>query len=309
MIEKIKTIEDETIKQFIATEIDYEVFEKIEEGHVGLPIFRCVDLNGNKRVIKIGVGVEGKREIDNNLYGYFNISAVGGSSFVPENINTLDTPWGLAIDLPDLGLDFTKSSNTEAKTKHNFDTLGKMFLDAVIKTKIEDKQIHIKGIVEVLSQLKSWSGLLVKNKMAKRDVVELIDSIDPISLSGNYASVMILDFTPDNIFINKGNAKFIDPWKQKEYLGTPLPSLSQFITLSENIYNIPGFNNTNLNYNSLIQKIGNEMALDTKTVNAQLNIGRALQYSLSSYVRITSNPKISELYANISRKNIEEIIN
>ena len=308
MTESTKTIVDnEIIKDFIITNLDYIVLEKINEGHMGLPIFRCIDDSGGLRVIKIGVGAQVKQEIDDNLHGYTSIVAAGAEMIVPENIKTIDTPWGRAIDLPDLGQDFTKSSTTESKTRKNYEVLDRIFLDVIKKTRVHDRESHLKGVVEAVSQVQKWSSQLIDSGIATADLNEIIVAIDPHVISGTVASVMILDFTPDNIFINNGSIKFIDPWRQKNYLGTPLPALAQFITLAESVYKIPGFNEEALNYSELVQNIGKELELNPQAVAAQVYLGRALQFSLSSYVRISSNPEFSRKYAKLSRENIEKI--
>lgn len=308
MKELINIPNDQTFKSYFAAELGLTITERINEGHIGLPIFRCTDLGGRKRVVKIGVGPDGKEEIQANMLGYANICRVGGDIIVPDGIRERSTPWGFAIDLPDLGLDFVKSSLSKEVTKENFSVLSQTLLKVTKSTKIKDRESHTSGITEIVSQIKKWSKLLIDNKIVTEDVLFALDKLDPNQISGNFASLMVLDFTPDNVFVNDSQAKFIDPWRQKSYLGTPVPSLSQFITLSENIYKIPGFNNENLNYISLLSKISSEINLGNKQMEDQINLGRALQFSLSAYVRISSAPEISKLYADLGKKSILEII-
>lgn len=95
-----------------------------------------------------------------------------------------------------------------------------------------------------------------------------------------------MDFTPDNVFVGDGKVSFIDPWLQKTYLGTPIPSLGQFITLSHDVHNYPGATDNKSRFIDLSLSVGNDLGLSTEQTQSQSTLVAALQLSLSSYVRV-----------------------
>lgn len=281
--------------------------ERINEGHIGLPIFHCVNKSGEKRVIKIGSGKEGVSEIQNNLYGYEQINKIGGSLLIPKGILSYDTPWGPTIDMPDVGISFTKKSITASDTKKNFDILSNTIVKVAKQSSIATNSHISIGLQEVSNKLYHWVFQLTNNNLIDEDTLTKVDEIKLKNLSGNISSVMLLDFTPDNVFPQRLGIKFIDPWKQTTYLGSPIPMVSQFITLSENVYHLPGFNARNLNYDNLINELSNILQINSCIVNSQINLGRALQFSLSSYVRINSDRNAAEAYAKMCKEAILKI--
>jgi hypothetical protein len=227
---------------------------------------------------------------------------------VPDPLSKIDTPWGPSLIMPDLGIDFRQASVTPESTRKNFRILQNS-LTRVFRSSLRNGQeLHAKGIEETIRQAAKWLSELEKVKLISLGSLEKLHRLDSTALSGSRAAIMLLDFTPDNVFIIGNSAKFIDPWKQREYIGAPIPGISQFITLSEDVYHIPGFNDNDLQYSSFIDEIGlSLLGLTPTQLSGQVNLGRVLQYSLSSFVRIKSNPDLSRFYADLAEKALSNI--
>ena len=311
MFERPQTNVDENlIKDYVSLEVGLRVRSKIERGHLQLPIYRCLDSEGRKVVIKIGVGEEGKKEIEDNLFGYSKIAQIGAEELVPEYLRLIKTPWGPALIMEDLGEDFRERAISPEKTSELFNAFKASMTRAIEATTRLQKDSHERGLAETKGQIKRWLVKLGEYGIINIQISAYLDAINLSEISSAKSAIMLLDLTPDNIFVKGGVVKFIDPWFQQEYLGTPIPGISQFITLAEDIYRIEGFNDTNLRHSEFLEEAGiGLLGLTQDQLTVQIALGRALQYSLSSYVRITGNPKLSRTYATLAVKEVEKISN
>jgi hypothetical protein len=57
---------------------------------------------------------------------------------------------------------------------------------------------------------------------------------------GASVAIMLLDCTPDNVFVDARRLSCIDPWEQATYLGHPAVSIGQFVTLARDVYALDG---------------------------------------------------------------------
>jgi len=107
------------------------------------------------------------------------------------------------------------------------------------------------------------------------------------------SSLMLLDFTPDNLFVDENALSFIDPWLQDVYLGHPAVSAGQFATLMQ-LYKMKDSAEAT---NMLEERCEIEMPLmlgcDIAAVKRAFCLGSTLQLVLSSYVRQESDPSRS----------------
>ncbi len=82
-----------------------------------------------------------------------------------------------------------------------------------------------------------------------------------------------------------------------------LPCIGTFITLLADVYQIPMLPSQHLD--DLIGKVARLLNLDEDRTGRQLALGRALQFSLSSFVRINTDKPKSAYYAKIGLSELE----
>ena len=119
---------------------------------------------------------------------------------------------------------------------------------------------------------------------------------------------MLLDFTPENVFIKKGRLRYVDPWMQQTYRGSLIPSIGIFSNLLINIYKLPSAQKEVRNFNVLAQEIGKLLNLDKTQIYKQLMLGKMLQYTVSSYVRRNTERETSVNYAISSLEILSNIL-
>jgi len=284
-----------------------KLVKKFTKGLAGCTIYLATDSNGIKVVVKIGTSSRGIDEINDNLFGYNSISKLGAETVLPSPISLIESDLGPALVLPYLGEDYLTTSNTPESTLRNFEILKKSFGEVYSSVIIQSQEVNTSSLKNILDKI---SERIVKFSevgiSGYEDCINL-STIDVKSIAGEYNSLFVLDFTPSNLFIVDGKAKFIDPWRQTTYTGSPLLSLGQFITYAEDIHQIPGFNNENLQYLIFVQKIGKNLGLSESQIRLQFLIGQTLQYSLSAYYRIKSQPEKADRFLKTIRKNIKEL--
>jgi len=295
------------MKEFLPTEtldLVRPFFEKqgivpdkvLEGGHKGAMLLRA-RMNEEDVVIKIGTDPTSVKEVEDNLYAYSGISEIGGGGFLPNPIVALETPVGPGIMMPYLGVDFRKLSADSSVTGSNFMVL-RLTLDGIYPATLStNRGAHEQSVGDVVRKISYRFGQLEAAGLVGGDYEVAVGKLDVQQIAGNRSVLSLLDLTPDNIFIHEDSAKFIDPWKQESYLGTPLPGLSQFMTLACDIYQIPGFTDVELGYNRYMEQIGIGLDLSPSQMKTQIELGRALQYSLSAKVRIYTNPQLAKEYA------------
>lgn len=293
---------DELIR-YIWEKLGLVVESRIQEGHLGLPIYRCSGSGGQRFVIKVGIGEEGKREVEDNKFGYEEIKRLGAGVLVPD-FRLIETPYGPTLLMEDLGGSFRNKAQSAEATAEMFEVFKKIFLLVTRDTLTYNFVYHVNGLDEIVGQIRKWGSQLSKHSLLEPELLEDLQKINTPRIAGNYSSLMLLDLTPDNIFVNNGRVKFIDPWRQTTYLATPIPGISQFVTLSEEIYEIPGFSDSKLNYSAFFEELKDILGLSDRQLRAQIYLGRALQFSLSSFVRIENNLERARFYASLVEENI-----
>lgn len=269
----------------LSAEFGFSTFTPITAGERNVPLLRSTTENDKKMVIKIGFGGEEQRtEVENNIIGYQAIKELGAQNILPEElyIRTIsDTP---VIIMNDLGDDFGRKvkSNDFSPYDTFFSEMPKIYADSMH----ESEKDHLQGLQTVKDTLLFWHEQLREKGVLSNTISEDIKNIDIQSLAGSRSSIMLLDFTPDNVFVNHERVSFIDPWLQKTYLGSPIPSIGQFFTLAHDVHNYPGAGHYKESFYQLAQQAGDLLALSQEQIDGQFDIGAALQFFLSGYVRI-----------------------
>ena len=281
--------------------------EKIEKGLADCTIYHATDSDGIKLVVKIDTSPRGIAEINDNLFGYNSISELGAATVLPSPIRFIESDLGPALVLPYLGEDYLTTSNTPNSVLTNFIALKRSFGEVYSSVVIQSQEVNIDSLQNILDRISERVKRFFEKGISGYNDCADLSTIDVKGISGKNNSLFILDFTPSNLFIVDKKAIFIDPWKQTTYMGSPLLSLGQFITYAEESYELPGFNNENLQYLDFIQRVGKNLGLSESQTRLQFLIGQTLQYSLSAYYRIESQPEKANRFLKKMRKNIKEL--
>ncbi len=279
------------IIQLLESLLQAEFIGEYSPGHMGASVLRFKHLVKGALVVKIAAddGSMAAQDIADNLVGYQKIRLIGGGGILPDNLEELTVPGYKAIVMSDLGKAIRYSEKCPIKAK----LLWLHYLDIVMVTRKTASKLASDYnpklfIEEVLEAIKRFEG----------EGAVISSAISQSDLSDNYGdpALMLLDFTPDNVFMTPANLSFIDPWKQKSYLGHPAVSIGQFVTLCR-IYAVNGYEEAN----SFLRKTClNEMPklidCSPKSVEKAFRLGATLQLVLSAYVRRVSEPERAEAF-------------
>lgn len=132
---------------------------------------------------------------------------------------------------------------------------------------------------------------------------------DPHDFTLTHGSLMLLDFTPDNVFLFRGRALFIDPWLQESYVGHPALSLGQYATLAL-IYRLSGAEELAIKLHACARQLGKRIKLSSAMSDRAFFMGAGLQMVLSAWARRTSDPAFSQklisLFETTPNMDVEE---
>lgn len=283
------------INDIISREHGISRLAQMTGGEIGVPLFRGINADGEVKVIKIGFGGKNQEgEVANNIFGYQEIIKAGGEDILPSGLKFVSVESVSAIIMDHLGESFAEKTKQGETGIHQ--TLIKGVAELTNKTTVGDPLLHQKGVDVFKASLRKWYSTLSSSNLVTEETVDKIDSISSPQLSGSQSALMLLDFTPDNVFVND-KVSFIDPWKQDAYLGTPIPSWGQFTTLAEDIYHLPDSDRLTADLQALSYSVGYNLGLDDSQIESQYLMGKALQYSLSAYVRRSSSPQMAQIFA------------
>ncbi len=235
------------------------------------------------------------KDIKDNIYGYKKLRLIGAKQLLPRDIKLIEIRNEVVLVMEYLGLSFRAMGKAGQQTNQN-SIFEQRFLELVQQTIKSDngcKNLN-KSISEVTHYIKKFLRPL--QPMLDRKLLNAFDA--PISFMTKNVGLMLLDFTPDNVFVNQSGIKFIDPWCQKSYLGHPGVSLGQFVALATEIYRLAGSEDLLKRAEELlIPQISILMgSSNTETEKAYL-LGQALQFVLSAYVRVESDPDLAGDFA------------
>jgi hypothetical protein len=192
--------------------------------------------------------------------------------------------------MPHLGDDFTH--NAQAGRMDIYPTFLDTMKSVTANTTRDGSDDHKQGLAEFRDQIVRWYEILEQRGCLDSQDIANLKSLDLTSLASGRASLMLLDFTPNNVFVKDGRVTFIDPWRQGTYLGSIIPSMAQFQTLLE-VRDVPGSKEYAAEFDRYIEEMGGGLDLTPKQVHKQKLLGACLQYALSGLVRIESDPERS----------------
>ncbi len=257
-------------------------------------------------VAKVGIDQRGKTEVNDNIYGYAEINKIGASSLLPEIPITFEVGGSPVIIIERL------TSNFKVLARDRKVPIYKILFDEIEdlsrKTFCSSSHIQQEGMEELKRQLEKWYTIIYMEGMIPRRYLDKIKSIDTYALSSRRSTLMLLDFTPDNVFVEGDKIKYIDPWRQGSYRGSLIPSISIFMRLLTHVYGIRVPEETINESNRLVERLATMLDLDNSSTRKQQLIGIALLYALSSFVRTKTNKRLARDYAKLGIDSIDEII-
>jgi hypothetical protein len=272
--------------------------EDLVRGHTGASIIRlrANDCSNSGLVAKFHCKDDphaAANDIAENIYGYGEIEDAGAGSIIPNNYQTLTINRTPVIVMDYLGENFRTSCGS---SQGIFLSLRDSLRQVIQSTVVPDpgKELSRLCLSEVAEKIRIYYAGL--SHLAPEWMATMRD-LEFNHINAGKAAIFLLDFTPDNVFVQNGSISFIDPWRQKTYIGHPAISIGQFLTLARKVYCLPG---CELGTQDLLQFVLEELpsVLDTDntSLRCMLLLGNALQYMLSAFVRVTSDPKLAAHY-------------
>lgn len=262
-------------------------------GHTGCEVLRFQRENQGGLIVKFGASASplAVSEIESNIHGYREMRALGGSDLAPVELKEIDMADGKALVMGDLGASMRVADSgtcvCELLWKHFRSIVGKTSTARVC-------QGQPPFIAELEGHIRRFSHMGVP------ELLELLRSIDWDGQWGRM-SLMLLDFTPDNLFVDEKKLSFTDPWRQGTYLGHPAVSIGQFSTLMQLYQMQDALKATDILRLHCLSELPTMLGCDVFAVEKAYHLGCTLQYVLSSYVRRESDPELAARLMNRAR--------
>ena len=270
-------------------------------GHMGATLVRLQKCqNGSLSIAKFcprGAPRSAFADFRANLHGYAGIRKTGAENLLPPGYRVLHLRGTPVIVMDDLGENLFSRLKSEKETvPRYYRWLCAHFRETVISTLRKDE-----GGAYGTESLKEVSRYILWYAEKVSAIAPEINSNIHAALTeqkmtppSSRVAICVLDFTPSNLFIFKEHATFIDPWRQKTYLGNPAVSIGQFVTLAR-LYRLRDAEAGATLLEDMARKnLPRILGATEDTVERGLRLGATLQYVLSAYVRRGSDPARSQ---------------
>ncbi len=277
--------------------------ERITGGETGALLYRF-----DGRVVKLAQENVGLSEIRNNIWGYEGIRRAGAIDILPKNIRWGSNGTQAWIDMPDLGLDMGKRDLAGQDLQREYELFSTKVVTLVHET-LQDDNLQHAGLEVLKKQLGEWLVELshTYTELFSHGVIDEFMQLNFRGAASTISTVMIQDFTPDNIFVQDESVAFIDPWAQQTYRGSMVPSMAQYYTNAVEVREFSSAVAAAPLLKDALAQISSMLGLSDVQMGIQCEMGRALQYLLSSFVRIHSEPDRSKRYALEASRGIENV--
>lgn len=267
-----------TILERLETALSAHYIEDITSGHMGARIMRFQSNNGTHRwVVKIAsTQNKGARlDLSRNYVAYSALQNIGARNILP-NVRTLHVEGFKGLIMEDVG----QVMSVEDSGNKMFRRLIK-HLFPIIEDTLTDGSDD--GETEVLRHMRRF--LPRRNPLSN-----LIQLSRPKGAGMTKVALMSLDFTPDNVAVRHERMYFIDPWKQRTYLGNPAVSIGQFATLAKLYKMQDAEEGATMLARVTTQRLPKLLGTNREVILRGLRLGETLQYALSAFVRRRSDP-------------------
>jgi hypothetical protein len=215
-------------------------------------------------------------DLESNINGYRELANLGAESMLIPEFREVAVQGGRALVMIDAGPTMEQANLGIT----GFSFLWKHFWK-IVRATLQNTANHPYE-QEVLSGLRrfEWPGRAI----AERIQQSLIES------KMEKQAVMILDFTPNNVFVSDERLLFVDPWAQSSYLGNPAVSIGQLATLAC----LSGMHDAKEGSRMLkelaLEEFPRLLECKVGVINQGLRLGQTLQLTLSAHVRRETEP-------------------
>lgn len=274
--------------------------DDLTPGHTGARLARFRQEDGTLMVAKFSVPTaiiavsDGSGDIRDNIRGYESMNKLGAGVLVPPSYQVMECEGVKVLVMKFLGDSFRTSVGSHPQESYVWirDHL-RVVLRNTLYPALGDLPVHsIQEIRRSMMRFGKEVDALTDGALGEHLRV-------PWDLESGQLMLMLLDFTPDNVFVTRDRLSMIDPWGQSTYLGNPAVSIGQFITLAEEVYGLPGAGEgCGLLRRFAFQEIPESLECSAKSVQVAFRLGVALQYILSAYVRIRTESELARAFAN-----------
>ena len=121
--------------------------------------------------------------------------------------------------------------------------------------------------------------------------------IDNLSMPKHYSKncLALFDFTPDNVFLRRGQVKFVDP--KAIAMGIPILDLSAFAGCARDVYNLPeSETGYGLIKSYCLNELASKLSLSLSEAEAVWNFGRGIQFILGAAFRADQDTQKTRTY-------------
>lgn len=279
-------------------ELSVEYVADLPPGHTGAAIlqFRRHE-DGQLLVAKCCLrddAPEALADIRANIHGYAAMHAIGAGAVVPPEYAVHQINGCPVLTMRYLGESFR--AYAERGTTDAYDALRGHIRNLVSRALRPDpgygRGHH--GVATVIAALQRYAQPL--DAVTGTRVIAACSDRVPEFRSAS-VSVMLLDCTPDNVFVDADRCTVIDPWEQATYLGNSAVSIGQFVTLARDIYALPGAAKGGALLERFVtSELPGLLGCTPDTAARAFQLGTALQFVCSAYVRRTSDPATARAY-------------
>lgn len=273
--------------QKISDLLEAKYIGTLSSGHMGSYIYKFQRLRDKTDLVikqAPASNLLATEDIEANIFAYEKIKEIGGNQIIPPELRQIEIQESQTLVMKDLGKTFRESNITEEEYKK----LWNNFEDLISKTSSDIKSLDAKLYSqEIISHIQRFAP-------NETEMLEKIrHSANALGGEGK-AAIMLLDFTPDNIFLVDEKMFFIDPWKQETYLGHPAVSIGQFTTLVQ-LYKLKDAEqNSKILMEKCFARLPDLLGCNKDSIEFALKLGSTLQLVLSAYVRQESDPARSK---------------
>lgn len=239
----------------------------------GVPYFVCQQ-GVEEKVVKYGTEGKARERVRSTIRAYTSIAASGGFNILPPGLTAR-----AVLTTPIVITDFQGRSYAERARVGNTYVHTQFIeeLPDVLKQTIEyDPAFHEYSVINYQANLRAqYEQLATKTEIDATDL-EIIDGIDPGSISADKSCLSLVNLSPDNIFLGENSINIVDPVEQTTFKGSPIMGLEQFRC---NARQLPEFALVQSKFEAMMKDLGKTLGLSEHQIYMQRILGAAFHYA------------------------------
>lgn len=268
-------------------------------GHSGCVVLKVKDEEQEDLVLKISTDKRSQDEVVTNLKGYHALEQAGLSELIPDYLMVGKKGDTIYLLTSFLGDDFESLSRKIDNPEILYEDLITRMDRIYTKSTKRDNESN-KSIERATNLLRSnFRNHILPSGLIEEEQANAIFRFEQSLLYSDISSFGVFDFTPEDIYLWGDTIKYPDP--KENVRGNPLIDLACFAGVSRDVYQMPGSERGyELIHSYAVETLSQLVEVDGKTAEQTFNLGRSLQYSLSSRFRVGSDPQRAREYAQLS---------